>query len=59
MHHCANATCARSTPSARGPTAIALCVLAACRFEIAYRPKDYNQDSAATTSASVPVSSVG
>ncbi len=39
--------------------AIALCGLAACIFEIAYRPKDYNQDSAATTSASVPVSSVG
>lgn len=39
--------------------AIALCVLAACLFEIAYCPKDYNQDSAATTSASVPVSSVG
>ena len=41
--------------------AIALCVLAACVFEIAYRPKanGYNQDSAATTSASVPVSNVG
>ncbi|MFL0239570.1 hypothetical protein [Mycobacterium sp. SMC-17] len=39
--------------------AIALCVLAACLFEIAYHPKDYNQDNAATTSASVPVSSVG
>lgn len=39
--------------------AIALCVLAACLFEIAYRPKSYSQDSAATTSASVPVSSVG
>ncbi|SHV10002.1 Uncharacterised protein [Mycobacteroides abscessus subsp. abscessus] len=39
--------------------AIALCILAACLFEIAYRPKSYSQDSAATTSASVPVSSVG
>ena len=33
--------------------------LAACLFEIAYRPMGYNQDNAATTSASVPVSSVG
>lgn len=39
--------------------AIALCVPAVCLFEIAYRPRNYSQDRAATTSASVPVSNVG